>query len=146
MTLYLDTSSVVKLYVDEPGSDEVKSLLDASDEIATSWLTYTEFRAALARRRRERAITARALTLAKEDFEADWPRYFAIRPTPALCRTAGGLAERYQLRAYDSVHLASYGHIVERVGVRQVEFSGFDAALNRAAHSLRRRLLRKRQE
>ena len=142
MTLYLDTSSLVKLYIDEPGSDEVRSLLGASDVIATSWLAYTEFRAAVARRRRERAITARAFALAKQSFETDWSHYFAVRPTADLCRTAGELAERYKLRAYDSIHLASYGQIAGRVGVREVEFSGFDAPLNRAAHAMRRRLLR----
>ena len=35
------------------------------------------------------------------------------------------------LRAFDAVHLASYDAIARRVGVRNVEFSGFDVALNR---------------
>jgi hypothetical protein len=56
MTLYLDTSSLVKLYVAEPGSEAVHKLVDAATVVATSTVAYTETRAALARRRRERAL------------------------------------------------------------------------------------------
>lgn len=142
MTLYLDTSSLVKLYVDEPGSDEVRVLLEESDVIATSQLAYVEFRAAISRRRRERAITAGGFKAAKHDFESDWPKFAAVNMTPDLCRQAGVLAERYRLRAYDAIHLASYGQAARQLGVRNVEFSGFDRVLNRAAHSFRRSLLR----
>lgn len=145
MTLYLDTSSLVKLYVDEPGSDDVRAVVETSDVIATSWLAYVEFRGALARRRRERALGAREFSKVKQELEADWPRYFAVRATPEVCRIAGEFAERYRLRAYDSVHLASYHLVAGRMGVRHVEFSGFDAALNRAAHSLRRVLMSARR-
>ena len=54
MTLYLDTSSLVKLYVDEPGSDAVHRLVGTATAVATSSIAYTETRAALTRRRRER--------------------------------------------------------------------------------------------
>ena len=36
MTLYLDTSSLVKLYVSEVGSDEVHELIDPVAIVATS--------------------------------------------------------------------------------------------------------------
>jgi predicted nucleic acid-binding protein len=143
VTLYLDTSSLVKLYVDEPGRNDVLTLLEASDLVATSWLTYPECRAALARRRRERTLSARDFARAKQDFERDWPQYSAVRLTADLCRHAGELAERYRLRALDGLHLASYHQLAGNLGVRQVEFSGFDTALNRAAHSLRRTLLKR---
>ena len=73
MTLYLDTSSLVKLYVAEPGSDAVRKLVDAATVVATSSIAYTETRAALARRRRERALRPAAFASAKKAFEADGP-------------------------------------------------------------------------
>ena len=36
MILYLDTSSLVKLYVEEPGSEGVRGLLETSEIVATS--------------------------------------------------------------------------------------------------------------
>ena len=45
MTLYLDTSSLVKLYVAEPGSDAVRKLVDDATVVATSYIAYTETRA-----------------------------------------------------------------------------------------------------
>lgn len=144
MTLYLDTSSLVKLYVAEPGSDAVHKLVQAATMVATSTIAYTETRAALARRRRERALRPAAFALAKKTFEAEWPKYFTVEVTSALCRQAGEFAERYRLRAYDAVHLAAYAEIAREAGVRETRFSSFDNALNRAARSLARMLTRAR--
>ena len=140
MTLYLDTSSLVKLYIAEPGSDAVRQLVDAAAVVATSSIAYTETRAALARRRRERALRPSAFTSAKKTFEAEWSKYFTIEVTSALCREAGEFAERYRLRAYDSVHLAAFAEVAREAGVRETRFSSFDNALNRAVRSFRRTL------
>ena len=144
MTLYLDTSSLVKLYVTEPGSDLVRGLVDVATVVATSSIAYTEARAALARRRRERSLRPAAFASAKKAFEAEWSRYFAVEVTSTLCREAGEFAERYRLRAYDSVHLAAFAEVAREAGVRDTRFSSFDAALNRAARSLGRSLIRAR--
>ena len=55
MTLYLDTSSLVKLYVTESGSKVVRQLVGDANVVATSVVAYAETRAALARLRRELA-------------------------------------------------------------------------------------------
>ena len=142
MTLYLDTSSLVKLYVQETGSDAVRTLVDAATVVATSSIAYTEARAALARRRRERVLRPAAFVSAKKTFEIDWPKYVAIEVTTALCRQTGEFAERYRLRAFDSVHLAAFAEVAREAGVRETRFSSFDATLNRAARSLGRDLAR----
>ncbi|MBI4485205.1 MAG: type II toxin-antitoxin system VapC family toxin [Acidobacteria bacterium] len=144
MTVYLDTSSLVKLYVAEPGTEAVRKLVDAATIVATSLTAYPETRAALARRRRERALRPAAFIVAKRAFEADWPRYFTVEVSASLCREAGKLAERYRLRGYDSVHLASFAEVARQAGARQTRFSSFDDRLNRAARSLRRTLARAR--
>ena len=140
MTLYLDTSSLVKLYVAEPGSDAVRKLVDAASVVATSSIAYTETRAAMARRRRERTLPPAAFASAKRTFEAEWPKYFVVDVTLALCRQAAEFSERYRLRAYDSVHLAAFAEVAREAGVRDTRFSSFDHALNRAAKSLGRAL------
>ncbi len=140
MTLYLDTSSLVKLYVAEPGGDTVRKLVDAASVVATSSIAYTETWAAMARRRRERTLPPAAFSSVKKTFEAEWPSYFVVDVTWALCRQAAGYAERYRLRAYDSVHLAAFAEVAREAGVRDTRFSSFDQALNRAATSLGRAL------
>ena len=144
MTLYLDTSSLVKLYVVEPGSASVRGQVDAANVVATSSIAYTETRAALARRRRERALTPAAFVAAKTAFDIDWPRYLSVEVTADLCREAGELAERYRLRAYDSVHLAAFAEVAREAGPRNTLFSSFDAVLERAARLLGTALARAR--
>ena len=144
MTLYLDTSSLVKLYVAEPGSDAVRKLVDAATIVATSSIAYTETRAALARRRRERVLRPAPFASAKKTFEAEWPKYLTIEVTSALCRQAGEFAEHYRLRAFDGMHLAAFAEVAREAGLRETRFSSFDNALNRAAQSLRRTLTRAR--
>ena len=143
MTLYLDTSSLVKLYVAETDTDTVRRLVSDATIVATSLVAYPEARAALARRRREGALASTAFVEAKQAFEADWSKYLAVDVTAALCREAGELAERYRLRGYDSVHLASFADIVRQAGPGETRFSSVDDRLNRAARALSRRLSRR---
>jgi len=142
VTLYLDTSSLVKLYVAEPDSDAVRRSVDQATVVATSGIAYPEARAALARRRSERALSATAYGVATRAFEDDWSRYLAVDVSAAICREAGKLAERYQLRGHDSVHLASYLEVARRAGVAETQFSSFDELLNRAARAAVRAMVR----
>jgi predicted nucleic acid-binding protein len=135
VNLYLDTSSLVKLYVHEDGSEAVWGLLEAAELVSTSVSAYAETRAALARRYRERALDRRAYLAAKRAFETDWPAYIRLEVTDALSRIAGDLAERYRLRGYDSVHLASFLEVARSAEPAVTEFSSADARLARAGRS-----------
>jgi predicted nucleic acid-binding protein len=132
LIVYLDTSSLVKLYVEEEGSGRVRELVERAEVVATSVVAYAEARAALARQRREGGLTADGYDRAKNDFERDWPKYLTIEVNEAVYRRAGDLAEKHHLRGFDSLHLASYLSLF-RDGARQLRFSAFDEALNRAA-------------
>jgi predicted nucleic acid-binding protein len=143
-TLYLDTSSLLKIYVDEEGSDEVRQDLADCAAAATSAVTYAEARAAFARRRRDGTLTAAMLRAAKREFDEDWPRYLVVEPTMALCREAGDLAERHAVRGFDSLHLAAYLQVLRDTPLSEVRFSSFDRHLNRAAAAAARRQLRSR--
>jgi predicted nucleic acid-binding protein len=142
VTLYLDTSSLVKLYVAESSSDSVRAHVDRATIVATSIVAYPETRAALARRRRELALRPMAFAAAKRKFDDDWPKYLAVQVTEALCREAGNLAERYALRGYDSVHLASFIEVARQAGIPDTEFSSFDDRLNGAARRAAKALAR----
>ncbi len=132
MIAYLDTSSLVKLYVEEEGSPLVRDLVESAELVATSVVAYAEARAALARQRREGGLTSGGYDRAKKDFEQDWPRYLSVEVSETVCRSAGDLAEKHRLRGFDGLHLASYLSLHED-GAPEIRFSAFDAALNRAA-------------
>lgn len=144
MTLYLDTSSLVKLYVNETGSDEVRGLVDRARIVATSVIAYAEARSALARLRREDFLQPAAFASIKRTLDEDWPSYLTLDVTASISRAAGDLAERYRLRGYDSVHLASFLEVARRAGAGETEFSSFDDRLNRAAKAAARLLPRRR--
>ena len=47
MILYLNTSALLKLYVEEPGSQAVMALLERARVVSTSRVAYVEMRADL---------------------------------------------------------------------------------------------------
>ena len=136
MILYLDTSSLIKLYVEEEGSSHVRQLVDAASLVTTSVIAYAEARAALARHRRDRAISPAEHQRVKSEFDRDWPSYLRIEVTEPVYRRAGDLAERHALRGFDALHLASFLSLHPlRPSDEPVIFSSFDENLNRAART-----------
>jgi predicted nucleic acid-binding protein len=140
VTLYLDTSSLVKLYVEEVGSDQVRDLVARAAVVATSIVAYPETRAALARLRRSGDLIPPRFRAAKRNFEQQWPAFLTLEVTAAVSREAGDFAERYALRGVDALHLASFAEVARRAGPSDTRFSSFDDPLNRAAHDVARRL------
>jgi predicted nucleic acid-binding protein len=138
MIAYLDTSSLVKLYVEEDGSDQVRQMVEEGQAVATAAVAYAEARAAFARLKRERYLTAADHRRICAALDADWERYVVVQITEPLCRRAGDLAERRALRGFDAIHLAAYLTLSASGGV-DVTFSSFDRSLNSAARAERRR-------
>ena len=134
MILYLETSSLVKLYVREPDSDAVRQWVGAADVVATSILAYAEARAAFARKRREKGISDAAYKSVKTALEQDWPSYFILGLAGQTVKTAGDLAEKHALRGFDALHLASALDL--RVsGASPVRFLTADSRLRDAARA-----------
>jgi predicted nucleic acid-binding protein len=127
---------LVKLYIDEPDADEVRTLTAAADVVVTSVAAYPEARAAFARRRRERLMTPAEHARAIRQLDADWPRLLRIDLDDALALAAGRLADGLALRGYDAVHLAAFEELLARCDDDDVRFACADGQLVRAARSL----------
>ncbi len=132
MNLYLDTSALVKLYVDEEGSPAVHGALEQATVSAASTLAYVEARCALARRRREGGLAATEYRRAVRSLDDDWVHYQRVSVTDQLIHEAAETAESYKLRAYDAVHLASALTIAARLETLVV-FACWDSGLEEAA-------------
>ena len=132
MVIYLDTSSLVKLYVEEEDSQDVAGLVKASKITATSMVAYPEARAALARRFEENMFKPREYRRLISFFNEDWENYMIIRLTKNLVSLAGDLSEKHGLRGFDSIHLSSAMTLCQELST-PVIFSCSDQKLQRAS-------------
>ncbi len=135
MILFIDSSALVKLYVQEDGSDRVRSAAQESDMLAVCRITWVEVMAALARRQREPTPGGADIATARLRFSADWPKYLCAELTPELAQLAGDFADTFALRAFDSVQLAA-AELVRREVPGELRFACFDARLVKAARVL----------
>jgi predicted nucleic acid-binding protein len=78
MILYLDTSSMLKLYVEELGTVEVYEKSERSEVVASSVVAYPEAHAALARRYREGALSRVELKTILEQFQETWVDFLTV--------------------------------------------------------------------
>lgn len=132
MKIYLDTSVLVKLYVEERGSDVIRRAVQEASLVATSAVAYVEARAAFVRRRREGDLPAGGYRRIVQALDADWERYVVVAVTESLIRAGARMAETHRLRAYDAVHLASAASLHERLAEAWA-FACWDEKLERAA-------------
>jgi uncharacterized protein len=108
MTLvYFDSSALVKLVIEEEGSDLVASLWDGCDAALSSRLASPEVRAALAAAARDHRLGARALRSAQTDWGLFESALRRVELTVAVEQRAGELAAAHSLGGADAVHLAS---------------------------------------
>jgi predicted nucleic acid-binding protein len=131
---YLDSSAVVKLIVDEPGSDALWVAVGAVT-VSTCRITFAEVRAAIARRERETPAAASLWQAARDQLPLLWQSMQVLDVTQALVERAGELADVFGLRGYDAVQLAAAEGMFRTVGA-PMAFHSFDRRLNRAARVL----------
>ena len=134
MVLYLDTSSLVKLYAEEAHSANIRHIVENAEVVATSRIAYAETRAAFARKFREDGMTVKEYRNIVQDINRDWENYFIVDVSDPLVKLAGQLAEKHALRGLDAIHLASSVVLRKQAG-RPVTFSCFDDRLTLAARN-----------
>lgn len=107
MIAYFDTSALVPLLIEEPGSAPAARLWDGADRIVSVRVAYPEARAALAHARRIGRVTAQQLRSAVDELGQRCEEIDLVDIDDALAQRAGDLAEEHALRGYDAVHLAA---------------------------------------
>lgn len=100
-------SALVKLVLDEVGSDVAAALWNACDVALSSRLAYPEVCAALAAAGRNHDLTESETSAATSDWELFWASMRPVELAGDVERVAGSLAATHQLRGADAVHLAS---------------------------------------
>jgi predicted nucleic acid-binding protein len=105
--VYFDASALVKLVVDEEGSNLAAALWDGCDTALSSRLSYPEVRSALAAGIQDGRIEARARRTVERDWEAFWSAVQTVELTSEVGRRAGNLADTHALSGADAIHLSS---------------------------------------
>lgn len=106
---YLDTSALVKLYVQEPGTDVVLSLTSdlENDRLAILDLARVEFRAAVRRRERASDIDSAQAFQILSLFDEHLSELYLTQPcNSSVVEEAVRLLDHHALRAYDALQLA----------------------------------------
>ncbi len=105
MTLYVESSAFVKLYLREPDADTCERILVADPDWVSARHTVVEVRRNIAR-----ALRGQALEAARRQFADDWRRVRIVELDVATCEMAAGLAEETGVRSLDALHVAAARH------------------------------------
>lgn len=128
--LYLDTSALLKAFIEEEGTAEVRAWMQAADVHASSSIAALEIASALARLAREGASKA-AIAKTHAAFEEAWKDFAQVEVDEVLGQAAR-LVGKHPLRSLDAIHLASALRI--QGSGYDLHFACFDSRLSAAAH------------
>jgi len=132
LSVYFDTSSLVKLVLAEDGSREAQRAWDSAGARVASVALIAESRAAVSAARRSGRVDPRRYSKVIEDLTRLWHQISGIVLTEELAVRAGELADTCALRGYDAIHLASAEAILDHGDVMVVS----DTRLAEAAASI----------
>lgn len=130
MILYLDTSSLVKLYVQEAHSSLVRKWVYEAEVIATCRIAYPETISAISRRFRQGDLSEKQYDSLISKFSSEWGLLASIDFDEL---EAGRLVNVYGLRGFDALHLSAAMLLKSTQKNIMLSFSSFDEKLNHAA-------------
>ncbi len=135
MTVFADSSALVKLYADEDGHEAIGEL----DNLVVAQIARVEVPAAIWGKARAGQLGAVSAAVLVAEFEADYfgtsqelPRFASIELGPGLLDDAAALSATRGLRAYDAVQLAA-ARVAAAADSNCGTFAAFDRGLRTAA-------------
>jgi predicted nucleic acid-binding protein len=132
MNLYIDTSALIKVYVEETDSEAARNWILNASVVATGLITRAEVSSGINRVYRMRIATKTQYKTALSDFRRDWEYFHRIPITEQIVARADFLICQHVLRGYDAVHLACALAWQEILQTR-VTLATFDSQLRDAA-------------
>ncbi len=127
MSLYVDSSALLKRYVEEPESDDCDAILRGDPMVITARHSYVEVQRTLAR-----VISGADLAAALDVFVADWSQFAVVELDNTTCERAAEIAVALGIRSLDALHLGA----AQRVGGVALPFLTYDLRQAQAARSL----------
>lgn len=136
MLYFLDTSSLAKLYVQEPGTERLLRLFsERNSRFAVLTVAAVELRSAIRRRERAGDIDPEDAGSILESFQTHLEsRFIQQGVNDTVIDTALEVIDRYALRAYDAIQLAG-SLVLSTLDMRSLTFVCSDHRLLEAAQS-----------
>ncbi len=133
---YFDTSALVKLYIEEAGSERVADLVrdPERDRFAVLEVSRVEFYSAVRRRERQGDISSAEAASVLTQLDSDLQGLFLVQPlTAAVLEEAVAIIGRHPIRAYDALQLAGCTALSGGTGTQGFFFVCADSELLKAA-------------
>lgn len=127
MSLYVDSSALLKRYVEEPDSDACEAILRSDTVLVTGRHTEIEVRRNLAR-----LLEAADLAAAREQLVEDLRSFSLVELDSVTCDGAATIAELTGVRTLDALHLSC----ARRVGGNELPLLTYDLRQAQAARAL----------
>ena len=120
MRIYIDTSSLFKLYHKETDSTTIENLFSTNNitSVFLSEITKIEFASTIWKKVRKEEITANEAIITLALFEADFEKYSFVAVDSFLVEQARKLVSKYGtngLRTLDSIQLATAISLIQQV-------------------------------
>ena len=135
---YVDTSAVVKRFVNERGTPWMQAFSVPPTIFFTASLTFVELMSTFNRRQRDGSIDSTVYADLMRDLTIQWATYTVIRLTNTILSKTRPLLERHPLRAADAIQLASALQAnapLVAAGLPPLTFLSADDRLLLAAHA-----------
>ena len=130
MILYLGTSTLIKLYIEEDASKTVRLWISEAEIVATCRIAYTEAVAALDMRFKKGDLVSKDYNRIYETFSSDW-NTIAVVDFDDI--DAGRLVKKYGLNRMDAIHLSAARKIQSAGHTIDMAFSSVSERLCKAA-------------
>ena len=107
MRAFIDTSSLVKKYINESGAGELDTLLEGVSEIIVAPVYWLELNSAIERRRRAKTLNVQQAFWIKSEAKKDYIFFNKIIWNENFEAKGLEFIEKYHLKTLDSIQLAS---------------------------------------
>jgi predicted nucleic acid-binding protein len=108
MNYFLDTSALIKRYIQEKETEAVRRIFAESTEIYVSFITELETTSSLRRLLMEGKITNQQFESLLHESEEDFIDFKVVPFSLEIMSMAKELIKKYQLKTLDSIQLATY--------------------------------------
>lgn len=103
----MDSSALMKRYLDEKGSKEISEYFIKADTIWVSYLNELESLSTIRRLLEEKRMTQEDYNSFREEIDKDYLDFFKVEYSQVIQEKTKDIIDRYQLKTLDAIHLAA---------------------------------------
>ena len=107
MKCFIDTSTLMKKYIEEKGSQRLEKFIEDVFEIVVSPITMMEVNSALERRLREQTLSINECELIERELKTDYIYFGIVKWNDNFEKKSIEIIRKYQIKVLDSMQLTA---------------------------------------